>query len=100
MNSPCVPFRNAEPRESIGAATGRVFWANGRIWITCNPDPHRRRRRVPLVHSYEETSPLAPDPETIERIVAELVASIPREERFEFDVQATILRAAARESHA
>lgn len=55
---------------------------------------------MPLLQCYDEAWELTPTPDAIEMIVRDLVATVPREDQFEFDVQATILRAAAREFHA
>ena len=96
MNSARDRLEHPEPRESIAT----VFWADGRIWIVCGPPGLRRRWCLPLLDCYEPLSTLAPAPEIVERILGNLGASIADNERFEFDVQATILRAVAREFHA
>jgi hypothetical protein len=78
----------------------RAFWARGRLWVAPgSPYNSNGKRPIPLLNCYANPVPLPPLPDAVDRLIESLWETIPRAEGETFSVEATILRATAKDYH-
>lgn len=92
---------NLAPSSLTYADAFGISWSRGQFRVAPgSPLRPTSRSRAALLFCYGEALRLPPTPEEVETVLAELAVGVSPAHRAAFEVQGTILRAAAREYYA